>query len=85
VAGSVWLLGVAQRHLTGGGRLADTGARVSYAAFALQVPVLLTLEIVARPLPWPAEAKAALVAGIGVAACFALGALLSRSRLRRIF
>jgi hypothetical protein len=47
--------------------------------------VLLTLEIVARRLPWPAEAKAALVAGIGVPACFALAALLSRSRLRRIF
>jgi peptidoglycan/LPS O-acetylase OafA/YrhL len=85
VAGSVWLLGLAQRYLTGGGRLADIGARASYTAFALQVPVLLTLEIAARQLPWPAEAKAALVAGIGVPARFALGALLTRSRPRRIF
>jgi hypothetical protein len=80
VAGSVWLLGLAQRRLAGGGPLSAACARSSYAAFALQVPVLLTLAIAARPLPWPAEAKAFLVAALGVPACFSLGWLIVRTR-----
>jgi hypothetical protein len=50
----------------------------------LQAPVLLTLAIAARRLPWPAEAKALSVAVLGVIGCFWLGSLLVRTRLGRI-
>lgn len=83
VAGSVWLCGLAQRRLAGSSPRSITWARGSYAAFALQVPVLLTLEIAFRPLPWPAEAKAGLVAMLAVAASFWLATRLVRTRLRR--
>jgi hypothetical protein len=59
-------------------------ARASYAAFALQVPVLLTLAITLRPVPWPAEAKAVLIAVLGVPASFWLGGRLVRTRLRQV-
>jgi peptidoglycan/LPS O-acetylase OafA/YrhL len=80
VAGSVWLLGLAQRRLRADGRLSAACGRSSYAAFMLQVPVLLTLAMAARPLPWSAGAKATLVAGLAVPACFGLGWLLVRTR-----
>jgi hypothetical protein len=51
-------------------------ARAAYAAFLLQAPVLLTLEIAARPMPLPAIVKVVLVAGLGVAGSFWLGWLL---------
>jgi hypothetical protein len=84
VAGSVWLLGVAQRGPAGTGSRSAAWAWASYAAFALQAPVLLTLAIALRPLPWPAGAKAGLVAVLGVAASFWLGMRLVRTRLGRV-
>ena len=84
VAGSVWLCGVAQRRLAGTGLRWAAWARASYAAFALQVPVLLTLAIALRPAPWPAEAKACVVAVLGVPVSFWLGGQLVRMRLRRV-
>jgi hypothetical protein len=83
VAGSVWLCGLAQRWLARTGPRRAGWARASYAAFALQVPVLLTLAITLRPVPWPAEAKAVLVAMVGVPASFWLGRLLVRTRMRQ--
>jgi hypothetical protein len=53
VAGSVWVLGTAQRRLSTGGRLSAACGRAAYAAFVLQGPVLLTFAIGARPLPLP--------------------------------
>lgn len=84
VAGSVWLLGLAQHRLAGAGSRSAAWARASYAAFALQAPVLFTLAIVLRPLPWPAGAKAGLVAVLGVLASFWLGVRLVRTRLGRV-
>jgi hypothetical protein len=84
VAGSVWLFGVAQSRLTGTGPRRSRWARGSYAAFALQAPVLLTLAIALRPLPWPAEAKAGVVAALGVPVSFWLATHLLRTRLRRV-
>ena len=46
--------------------------------------MLLILAIALRPVPWPAEAKAALVAVLGVPASFWLAARLVRTRLRRV-
>jgi hypothetical protein len=79
VAGSVWLLGLAQRGFTWHGPLAQTLSRGAFVAFVLQGPVLITLAVAARPLPLPAEAKAVLVGAAGIALCFWLGARLTRS------
>jgi Acyltransferase family len=85
VAGSVWLLGLAQRRLTSRAPVLAGSARASYAAFMLQVPVLLSLEIAARPFPWPPLVKAVLVGMLAVAASFCLGWLLvKRTRLGKI-
>ena len=85
VAGSVWLLGLAQRRLTSRAPLLAGSARAAYAAFMLQVPVLLSLEIAARPFPWPPLVKAVLVGTLAVAASFGLGWLLvRRTRLGKI-
>ena len=73
VAGSVWLLGPAQRRLTSRAPLLAGSARAAYAAFMLQVPVLLSLEIAARPFPWPPLVKAVLVGTRTVAASSGLG------------
>jgi fucose 4-O-acetylase-like acetyltransferase len=73
VFGPVWLLGVAQRRLTR--RLRWAGPLVSrsaYGAFMLQGLVLLGLAVALRPIGVPAEVKALLVAGGGVAGSFAL-------------
>jgi len=77
VFGPVWLLSVAQRRLDR--PLRWTGPAVSrsaYGAFMLQGIVLIGLALALRPVPFPAEVKALLVAAGGVAASFALAWLL---------
>jgi peptidoglycan/LPS O-acetylase OafA/YrhL len=72
VGGSVWLLAWAQRRLTSRAvRLTRVG-RSAYFAYLLQVPVLISLEIAARLLPWPAGVKAVVVAAFAVAGSFGL-------------
>ena len=84
VAGSVWVLGLAQDRLQGVSRLWKACARSSFAAFVLQAPVLLTLSITLRPFDLPAEAKAIAVGGIGVPTCFWLAwRLVERTRVGR--
>ncbi|WP_309110489.1 acyltransferase [Saccharothrix sp.] len=86
VGGSVWLLGLAQRRLTGGGALARALARSAFVAFVVQGPVLVLLAVAARPLPLPAEVKAFVVAGAAIAVSFALGRVVTaHTRLGRIF
>ena len=85
VAGSIWLLAWAQRRLTVKPPILAAADRGAYAAFMLQVPVLLSLEIAARPLPLPAFAKAVLVGSLAVAASFGLGwVVVERTRLGRV-
>ena len=85
VAGSVWLLGIAQRKLNHRGPLASACARGAFAAFVLQAPVLLTFAVAARPLAVPVELKSFLVAGLSVVASFWLGWLaVSRTPLQKI-
>jgi hypothetical protein len=76
VAGSVWVLGTAQRRLLWSGRLSAACSRAAFAAFVLQAPVLLTVAIAARPLALTAEAKAVLVGGVAVLVSFWLGWLI---------
>jgi hypothetical protein len=73
VAGSVWLLGWAQRWLTSRRVRLTRVARSAYAAYLLQVPVLIGLEVAARSFDWPAVVKGVLVAGFAVTMSFGLG------------
>lgn len=77
VFGPVWLLGVAQwlldRQLPWAG---PAVSRSAYGAFMLQGPVLIGLALALRPVPFPAEIKALLVAAAAVAGSFALAWLL---------
>ncbi|GAA4783393.1 acyltransferase [Actinomycetospora chlora] len=76
VCGSVVLVGLAERRW--GGRAARPPAwiRGAFAAFVIQGPVLMALASAVRPLDSPAEVKAPLVAALGIALCFWLGARL---------
>jgi len=77
VFGSVWLLGVAQRHLNGRfSWVGPTVSRSAYGAFMVQSLFLIGLAVALRPLPFPAEVKALIVAGGAVAGSFALAWLL---------
>ena len=53
VSGSLWLLGLAQRHLTQHGRFAEACSRAAFPAFVIQGPVLILLAMALRPLPRP--------------------------------
>lgn len=81
---SVWLLGFAQQHLNhawGEGH----AARSAYAAYVLQGFVLVGLALLLRPVPFAAEAKAAVVSVLGVVLTFQLAwILVTRTVLRRI-
>ncbi|OLB77099.1 MAG: hypothetical protein AUI14_17305 [Actinobacteria bacterium 13_2_20CM_2_71_6] len=83
---SVWLLGIAQRHLNRpAGPRGAAVARSAYAAFLVQGHVLVGLALALRPVHVPAEVKASAVSVIGVAGCFGLGWLLvARTPLRRV-
>jgi len=84
VAAPLWILAFSQRHLNGTGPLRRAMARGSYAAFMLQGPVLVALELAWRPVPLPGDAKAVIVAVLGIAGSFALAwPLVTRTPLRR--
>jgi hypothetical protein len=57
VAGSVWLLALAQRWFTHRATTLTRWSPRAYAAYLLQAPVLISLEIAARSLPWPAVTR----------------------------
>lgn len=73
----VWLLAEAQRHLDRPLRWVRPAiSRSAYGAFILQGFVLIGISVVSRPVGFPAEVKALLVAAGGVAGSFALAWLL---------
>jgi hypothetical protein len=85
VAAPVWVLSFAQRHLNGSGPLRRAMARSSYAAFMLQGPVLIACELALRSAPLPGDAKAVIVAVLGIAASFALAwPLVTRTPVGRV-
>ena len=73
VAGSVWLLALAQRWFRTGSPVLKRCGEASYLAFMLQVPVLISLHIALRPTPLPATVKGLVVGLTAVAVSFALG------------
>lgn len=83
VAGSVWVLAAAQRHLSGGVR--PWLARSAYAAFLVQGPVLIALAVALRRVPVAGDVKAILVAVAGVGGSYAVARpLVTSTPLRRI-
>jgi peptidoglycan/LPS O-acetylase OafA/YrhL len=60
-------------------------ARGSYAAFMLQGPVLVGLEVAFRQAPLRGDVKALLVASLGIVCSFALAyPLVTRTPLRKV-
>ena len=85
VCASIWVLAFAQRHLNGSGGLRRGMARSSYAAFMLQGPVIVALEVVLRPIDLSGDVKALVVATLAIVGSFALAwPLVTRTRLGRI-
>jgi len=85
VSAPIWVLSFAERHLNGTGPLRRAMARSSYAAFMLQGPVLIGLELAFRPADLPGDVKALFVAVLGIAGSFALAwPAVTRTPLRRI-
>jgi hypothetical protein len=80
VAGSVALLDLVQTRLSAPGPLLTRCARGGYAAFMLQVPVLIGLSVALRPLAVPALVKGLAVGVLGVGLCLALGSVLAATR-----
>jgi Acyltransferase family len=78
VAGSVWLVGLAERHARAPRRRRAGWARGAYLAFVVQGPVLMVLATALRPFGLPAEVKGPLVAAGAIVACFWLGRHLPR-------
>ncbi|MBS1880689.1 MAG: acyltransferase [Actinobacteria bacterium] len=77
VGACLWLLAFAQRHLAGEpGPLGRIAQRAAYGAFLMQGVVLIGLMLALRPFALPAEAKALIVAALGVTGSFALSWLL---------
>lgn len=73
VAGSVWLVGLAEHRLGAGGPRAARWSRAAFAAFVIQGPVLMAIASAGRLLDAPAEIKAPLVATVGIVLCFWFG------------
>ncbi|MFC5235907.1 acyltransferase [Pseudonocardia zijingensis] len=73
VAGSVWLVGLAERALSAGGAHATRWARGAFGAFVIQGPVLMAVASAGRLLDAPAEIKAPLVAALSITLCFWIG------------
>jgi hypothetical protein len=82
----VWLLGFAQQHLNRPpGPRRRAAARSAFAAFVLQGPIIIGLQLGLRSLSAPAEVKVLIVASGAVVCSFALAWLLvSRTPAGRI-
>jgi hypothetical protein len=80
VAGSLWLVGLAQRRLAWHGAFAEGLARSAYVAFVVQGPILLSLATAMRPLGLPAEVKAPAVGAGAIALSFAIGWVVTSRR-----
>jgi hypothetical protein len=78
VFGPVWLLDLSRRRLDRHLPWGEELGRSAYGAFMLQAIFLMGLAVALRPVPFPAEAKAVLVAVGGVVTSFGAAWLLIR-------
>jgi hypothetical protein len=85
VTAPIWVLAFAQRRLNRTGRLRRAMARSSYLAFMMQGPVLVAIAVVLRPMDLAGDAKALLVATLGVVGSFGVSyPLVTRTPLGRV-
>lgn len=75
---SLWLIDLFQRRFDHHGPLGTAMSQASYAAFLVHQAVLVGLVLASRHVPWAPELKYIVVATLGVAGSFAVGALLIR-------
>ncbi|TWP46906.1 acyltransferase [Lentzea tibetensis] len=80
VAGSLWMVGFAQRRLRKPVPAAVN--RGAFVAFVVQGPILLLIATAVRPLAAPAEVKAPLVGALAIVLSFGIGWLVTRRRAR---
>jgi glucan biosynthesis protein C len=78
---SLWVVAWFRRRWDRRGALVRRVGRGSYAAYVLHPPVLVLASMATRPLPLAPEGKFVLVAAVGVAASFTLGAALTWRRV----
>jgi glucan biosynthesis protein C len=78
---SLWVVAWFRRRWDRRGPLVRRVGRGSYAAYVLHPPVLVLASMATRPLPLAPEGKFVLVAAVGVAASFTLGAALTWRRV----
>ena len=76
LAHAEWRTLRAQQRLNRKPRLGPALSRSAYGAFMVQAPILFGLAVALRPIDVPAELKAIVVAGAGVAVSFTLAWLL---------
>jgi hypothetical protein len=77
---SVLVLDWTRRHVVRQGRVERRLAVAAYGAFVAQGPVLVALALALRPLEAPGDVKFLLLATLGVAGSFLLGALTRTGR-----
>ncbi len=75
---SVWVLDLFQRRLDHRGPLGTAMGRAAFAAFLVHQLVLVGLVLASHHVAWPPELKYVVVATLGVAVSFAVGAVLVR-------
>jgi acyltransferase-like protein len=78
VAGSVWLVGLAERRWGRGGERSSRWAQGAFWAFVIQGPVLMAAASTIRSVDLPAEIKAPLVDAAAIMVSFWLACRLTR-------
>jgi glucan biosynthesis protein C len=78
VSVSVWVVDAFRRRVQWQGPLARGLGRAAYATFFVHQGVLVLVILASRHLAWPTEARFVLVAAVGVALSFAVGAAVLR-------
>jgi hypothetical protein len=75
---SLWLVELFGRRFDHQGRVARAMSRSAYAAFLFHQLILVGLVLASRKVPWAPEIEYVLVASLGVALSFGVGALVTR-------
>jgi peptidoglycan/LPS O-acetylase OafA/YrhL len=80
---SFWVALWFARHVTYEGRTARAIGRASYATYVVHAPVVVALSVAIAGVAGAAEVKFVTVAGLGIAASYTLGWLITRPHRRQ--
>jgi glucan biosynthesis protein C len=83
VSMSFWVALWFARHVTYEGRAARALGRASYATYVVHAPVVVALSVAIAGIAVAAEVKFVTVAGLGIAASYTLGWLVTRPHRRQ--